>query len=133
MSELTVDIITAEKSLVEGAVADSLIAPGAAGEFEVLAGHTTLLSGLEPGRVTITGPQGTLNFVISGGFAEVMLGHVRILADKAMAVADIKAEDVKQALVDLEAKQAEVDPFSDEADSLRQTQRYLETQQALSA
>ena len=132
MSELTVDIITAEKSLVEGASADSLLAPGVEGEFEVLPGHTTLLTGLEPGRVTIKGPQGTLNFAISGGFAEVMLGHVRILADKASAAADIRADEVRQALSALEAQQAEADPFSGEADMLRQTRRYLEVQEALS-
>lgn len=131
MSELTVDIITAEKSLVEGAPADSLVAPGVAGAFEVLPGHTTLLTGLEPGRVTINGPEGSLNFVISGGFAEVMLGHVRILADKAEAGSDLRREDVQQALSDLEAQQAELDPFSEAAEALQLDQRYLEAQQDL--
>ena len=50
MADLTVDIITAEAGLVEGAAATSLVAPSIAGEFEVLPGHTTLLTELDSGR-----------------------------------------------------------------------------------
>ena len=131
MSELNVDIITAEKSLVEGRSASSLTAPGIEGEFEVLPGHTTFLTELNPGPLLLSGSDGPQRFVVSGGFAEVMQGHVRILADQAEPVEALKLDQVQAALKDVTERLAAADPYSAEAETLRAKQRYLEIQQDL--
>ncbi len=131
MSELTVDIITAESSLLVGAPASSIVAPGVQGAFEVLPGHTTFLTELETGPVTVEGPEGTQRFVVSGGFAEVMIGHVRILADHANAVAAIDAAQVDQDLKAVTAELEGADPFAAETEALRKRLKFLEVQRSL--
>jgi len=131
MSELSVDIITAEKSLVEGLTASSLTAPGIEGEFEILPGHTTFLTALKPGPLLLLGTAGPQSFVVSGGFAEVMQGHVRILADQAELISALKLDQIQTALQEATERLAAVDPYSPEAETLRAQQRYLEMQQDL--
>lgn len=131
MNELTIDIITAESSLLVGAAASSVTAPGVEGTFEVLPGHTTFLTELEVGPVTVAGPEGPQRFVVSGGFAEVMQGHIRILADEARAVTDLDPAALTQQLEELQAALEATDPFSKEAAQLRVRIRYLQTQEAL--
>lgn len=131
MDSLTVDIITAERSLVVGAQANSLIAPGIKGEFEVLPGHTTFLTTLEPGRVVLSGTKGEQRFVVNGGFAEVMQGHIRILADRVAVIDELDRAIIDKCLADLEARAAELDPCSDEAEALATQRRFLEIQKDL--
>ncbi len=131
MSELTVDIITAEQSLLVDAKASSVSAPGVQGAFEVLPQHTTFLTELEPGAVTVEGAEGTQRFVISGGFAEVMLGHVRILADQASVAESGDGAGLEGALQEITAQLETADPYSSEAKELRKRQKYIEIQRQL--
>jgi F-type H+-transporting ATPase subunit epsilon len=132
MANLTVDIITPEETYVEGLAANSVIAPGLRGEFEVLPDHTTFLSSLGTGRLVIAGGPETKTFVVQAGFAEVSQNHVRILADTVAAANDLDAASISDALKDIEAQITKADPFSDDADTLRQKQRFLELQRELS-
>ena len=131
MNELTIDIITAESSLLVGAPASSVVAPGIQGAFEVLPGHTTFLTELETGSVTVEGPEGTQRFAVSGGFAEVMTGHVRILADQARAAGDIEAAAIEQGVKDVQAQLEGADPLAAETVELRKRLKFLEVQRTL--
>lgn len=131
MGELTVDIITAERSFLVGTSAESITAPGFQGTFQVLPQHTTFLTALDVGPVTVETAEGLKHYVISGGFAEVMQDHVRILADHAEAAGEINTELLKESLESLEGKLAEAEPFSEQAEALQQERRYLESQREL--
>ena len=63
--------------------------PGVRGEFEVLPGHTHLLSQLVEGEVAYRGPAGAGYFAVTGGFAEVGPDHVSILAEGASEAGEI--------------------------------------------
>lgn len=128
MSQLTVDIISAECAFLEGKGAASVTAPGINGEFQVLPEHTTFLTELEPGPVVLEGPSGSQSFVVSGGFAEVAEDHVRILADEATAVSSIDLGNVKQALEAVETELTAADPYSYDSEALRKRQGYLQAQ-----
>ncbi len=131
MENLTIDIITAETALLTGATITSVTAPGVQGAFQVLPGHTTFLTELEAGPVTVEAAEGSQQFVIRGGFAEVMQGHIRILADQATSVDAVDTTQVAQSLQDLAGKLEATDPYSQEAASLQSEQRYLQAQQEL--
>ncbi len=131
MENLTIDIITAESSLLVGVKADSVTAPGIEGTFQVLPGHTTFLTELDTGPVTVEGAEGTKQFVVSGGFAEVMQGHVRILADQAEAFTDLDATQIDETLKKVEVQLSEAEPLSAEADLLRVRQKFLTMQREL--
>ncbi|MDO8644160.1 MAG: F0F1 ATP synthase subunit epsilon, partial [bacterium] len=63
-------ILTPEKTIVDKTV-ESVTAPGAKGEFEVLPGHIDFLTLLEEGEVSYEEDTRSYSLKIGGGFAEV--------------------------------------------------------------
>lgn len=83
MARLTVEVITAERSVVTSE-ADMVIAPTTEGVIGILPRHAPLLTELAPGVMVLKrndGPEE--NLAISGGFLEVNRNHVLVLADAA--------------------------------------------------
>jgi len=97
MGELHLEVVTPEKVLVSEKV-DSVVAPGTLGQFGVLPGHTSLLTGIVPGEVRwkVGGREVLLS--VSTGFAEVADDKVAILVDAAERVEEIDLERARQAL-----------------------------------
>ena len=86
------DIVSAEKEIFSGRVT-MVIATGTIGELGILPGHAPLLTGIEPGPVTLRLEDGGEDvFFASGGFLEVQPGIVTVLADTAL-----RAEDIDEA------------------------------------
>ena len=86
------DIVSAEKEIFSGRVT-MVIATGSIGELGILPGHAPLLTGIEPGPVTLRLEDGEEDvFFASGGFLEVQPGIVTVLADTAL-----RAEDIDEA------------------------------------
>jgi len=82
------EIITPEKILISDDV-DSVEVPGAYGEFQVLVGHTPVLTGLKVGSVTLTKGMNKSSMSISGGYCEVMQENTTILAHTAESADEI--------------------------------------------
>ena len=83
------DIVSAEKEIFSGRVT-MVIATGSIGELGILPGHAPLLTGIEPGPVTLRLEDGGEDvFFASGGFLEVQPGIVTVLADTALRAEDI--------------------------------------------
>ena len=60
--------------------------PATEGDMGVLPEHAPVITGLRDGAVTVTGADGSVqSFTVSGGFAEVTLTAVTLLADAATA------------------------------------------------
>lgn len=74
----------------------AIVAPGEEGYFGVLPGHTPFLTSLKIGDVKIEMGDKTKHFAVSGGFAEVYSGGVRILAETAEEASEIDADRAKQ-------------------------------------
>jgi len=76
-------IMTPEGRCFDGNV-ESLVAPGLAGSFGVLANHAPMVAGLQAGIVRVSVAEGdTQFFAISGGIVEVKTDGVTVLADTA--------------------------------------------------
>lgn len=86
--KLHFSLVSPEKLLFSGEV-DQVDAPGAEGDFGVLADHAPFMTTLKEGVVTVHQAGNLRRFRIEGGFADVTPEGLTILAEKA---ADAGAE-----------------------------------------
>jgi len=102
LATIQCEIVSAEESLFSGAIT-SLSLRGTIGELGITPGHAPLLTGINPGAVTLRMEDGSEEiFFASGGFLEVQPGFVTLLADTA-----IRAEDLDEAQAEEARQQAE--------------------------
>jgi F-type H+-transporting ATPase subunit epsilon len=92
------DLVSPERRLVSVQAAEVRI-PGAEGDLTAMAQHSPLITTLRPGILTVSGPEGEAEYIVTGGFAEIGADSVSVLAEKAIARADITQDQFK-ALVD---------------------------------
>lgn len=88
---LKLEIVTPEKKVVDAEV-DSVTVPTANGEIGILQNHAPLISTLKAGILSYTTGGKTEKLVISGGFVEVGVNAVSVLADVAETSSDINVE-----------------------------------------
>ncbi len=100
---MQLDVVTPEKAVLSRMV-EEVIAPGSAGEFGVLIGHTPFLTTLKPGQLIAKAEDRDIYMAIGGGFAEILKDRVIILAESAVMAEDIDAEVAKHELEQAEQK-----------------------------
>lgn len=101
-SQLRIRLVTPDRILVDQ-TADAVEIPGKSGYFEVLYGHTPLLSAIGAGEVRIHGGEaGDQRYVVARGFAEVLPDRVTILAEVAQ-----KPEEIDTAAATEQLQQGE--------------------------
>ncbi len=80
-STFQVDLLTPEKTVLSAEIT-AMVAPGSEGFLGVLANHAPLITGLVPGHLKLTHPDGRDEiFFLSGGFLEVSQNRAKVLAD----------------------------------------------------
>ena len=97
MAKLHLEVVTPAKITVSQDV-DMVVAPGSLGEFGILEGHVSFLSGIIPGELRYTVDGKTEYVSVAGGFAEVSNDNVSILVDAAEAAHEIDLDRAKEAL-----------------------------------
>jgi F-type H+-transporting ATPase subunit epsilon len=97
MDKLHLEIVTPARVVLEKDV-DSMVAPGSEGEFGVLPGHVSFLSGIVPGELRYTAGSEKEALSVTAGFAEVFRNKVSILVDAAERASEIDAERAKKAM-----------------------------------
>ena len=97
MGKVHLEIVTPEKIMVSQDV-DIVVAPGSLGEFGVLDGHVSFLSGIVPGELRYTSDEQTEYLVVTNGFAEVSNDKVSVLVDAAERAQDIDVERAQRAM-----------------------------------
>jgi F-type H+-transporting ATPase subunit epsilon len=107
------ELVSPAKLLFSGDVT-SVTLPGSEGEMGIFAGHAPLLSTLRPGYVTIAKDGGTTEKIfVRGGFAEVNPQGLTVLAETAIASADLSASAMAEQVASAEAEY--VDAKDDES------------------
>ncbi|MBC6436638.1 MAG: F0F1 ATP synthase subunit epsilon [Rhodobacteraceae bacterium] len=84
--------------------ADSVQIPGADGDMTVLAEHAPTITTLRPGVVRVEGPEGTMQFAVTGGFADVAGAATTLLAERAMPLSEVTAEVMADLIARAEAR-----------------------------
>jgi len=105
MTAFHFELVSPEKLLFSGGV-ESVVAPGAEGQFTVLKDHAPVMTTLKSGVVTVAGGDGKVEkLFVRGGFADVNAAGFTILAELAVPLADIDLAkldaDIKNAREDL--------------------------------
>ncbi len=109
------ELVAPERLLASEAV-DMVVAPGAAGDFGVLPGHSLLMSLLRPGVIEIwQGSQVTRRIFVGGGFAEVNPRGCIVLAEEAMLVDEIDPAAARQRRKNAEEDLAQAKDDADRA------------------
>jgi len=107
MAAFHFELVSPEKLLFSGEV-ESVVAPGAEGEFTVLKDHAPVMTTLKSGVVTVADETGKIQkLFVRGGFADVNAAGFTILAQQATPLAELDL-----AKIDAELKEAQED-FSD--------------------
>lgn len=113
MAAFHFELVSPEKLLFSGEV-ESVVAPGAEGQFTVLKDHAPVMTTLKSGVVTVAGGNGKVEkLFVRGGFADVSAAGFTILAELALPLSEI---DVAKVDADIRnAKEDLADAKSDEA------------------
>ena len=92
MAETTqFDLVSPERLLASAQVTAVQI-PGADGDMTAMADHAPTITTLRPGLLVTEGPDGTSEYVVTGGFAEISSRGISVLAERAIP----KSEMTKQ-------------------------------------
>jgi F-type H+-transporting ATPase subunit epsilon len=125
------ELVSPERLLVSGEV-EQVLVPGSEGDMTVLAHHAPLLTTLRPGLLDIAMPGGERKrYFIRGGFAEVGPGGLTVLAETAIDLVELDAEQLAQTIKVAEedvadaTEDAQRDSAQTKLDQLRQVQATL--------
>lgn len=90
------ELVSPERLLVSEDVQE-VVVPGQEGYFTVLSNHAPLMAGLQPGVVEVKSASGAQErYCVFGGFVDIMPDSCTLLAESAVNVKDINADDVAQ-------------------------------------
>lgn len=96
---LSLEVVTAERLVLNDRGIDVVIAPGIVGELAILPKHAPLITPLAPGELRVRKGEDENSYFVAGGFLEVLNDKVTILADAAEHVDEIdlaRAEDARR-------------------------------------
>ncbi len=92
------DLVSPERSLAS-MDATAVQIPGADGDMTIMADHAPTITTLRPGVLKVEAGGNTHEFVVTGGFAEIGTMGVSVLAEQAVARADM-TQDQLDAMMD---------------------------------
>ena len=114
MTAFHFELVSPEKLVFSGDV-EAVVVPGSEGDFQMLAGHAPVMTTLRPGVVTIDESSARkTELFVRGGFAEVSEKGLTILAEQAIALADLDG-----AKLDAEIRNLDEDVADAKADETR--------------
>ena len=94
------ELVSPER-LILSVRATEVVLPGMDGEMTVMAHHAPTMTTIKPGVVSVLTAEGKVEkIVVFGGFADILPDGCTLLAESAVAVADIDRADLAQRLQD---------------------------------
>lgn len=102
---MQLDIVTPDRKVVIGK-ADDVVIPAKEGELDVLPGHAPFLGQLGTGVLRFITEGKTIQLMVSGGFVQVDGDRVVLMCESASLKDEIKADDERKNLLDLERQLA---------------------------
>jgi F-type H+-transporting ATPase subunit epsilon len=130
MANFHFELVSPAKLLFSGDV-EQVDVPGAEGDFGVLAEHAPMVTTLRPGILTVHTAGGEEKIVVLGGFAEVSVDGLTVLADLAEAVEDFDRSLISERISELESRiqkmdvGLELDKLLTQLDHFKEVDRHL--------
>ncbi len=79
---LQFDLVSPERKLASLQASEVQI-PGSEGDMTAMPDHAPTITTLRPGVLKVVGPEGTSEYAVTGGFAEITAGSTTVLAEEA--------------------------------------------------
>ena len=86
--------------------ANSVTLPGVEGDMTVLPNHSTFLTALRPGILTVDSDQGVQEFIVTGGFAEISDSVATVLAEKSVPKMEVEKSFIEGLIAETEEEVA---------------------------
>ncbi len=86
------DLVSPERRLASMQVTAVQI-PGADGDMTAMPDHAPTITTLRPGLLVTEGPDGTSEYVVTGGFAEITASSISVLAERAIPKTEVTKAD----------------------------------------
>ncbi len=94
------DLVSPERLLMSEEVRE-VVVPGMEGDFGVLKNHAPFMSTIRPGFLEVFRQDGAKDRIfVRGGFADANPNGLTVLAEQAIAEADLKSEDLDAAIAE---------------------------------
>jgi F-type H+-transporting ATPase subunit epsilon len=103
------DLVSPERMLASLEASEVEI-PGSEGDFTAMANHAATVTTMRPGVLKVKGASETTEYVVSGGFVEISASGVSVLAETAMARADVSREAVDAMISEAETLASDATP-----------------------
>ena len=131
---MKLDIVTPERRLATvkneevrlPADVTSVVLPTKAGQMEILPGHSPLLALLGTGVLSFSAGGKAVNLMVSGGFAEVADGTVRVMTELASLAEEVDKAAEQEALTKFQKELAGLGPVSSDDDNFSHLQAETE-------
>lgn len=128
--KLQFSLVSPARELFSGEV-DHVIAPGTDGEFGVLVNHAPFMTTLKNGVVRVLdGDTVTMRLFVRGGFADVTPAGLTILAEEAVNLDSVSAEQIQKDMDELRQQILAAGKDSGQHEALEEQYRYLESLKA---
>lgn len=89
------DLVSPERMLASYQ-ASAIRIPAMEGDMTAMPGHMPVITTLRPGVLYVEGAEGTEEFVVSGGFAEVNAESTSVLAERAIPRGEVTSEFLEE-------------------------------------
>jgi len=103
------DLVSPERRLAS-VQATEIQLPGADGDMTAMPDHAPVITTLRPGIVRVVSSEGTTEYVVSGGFAEITSGAASVLAEHALPVSEMTQDILNGFAADAAEKQQQARP-----------------------
>lgn len=95
--KLHFSLVSPESELFSGEV-DQVDLPGTEGDLGILPTHSPLMAAIRTGALTVYGADGQTHYFVQGGFADVTPEGLTVLAEKAVPMADLDKDELRENL-----------------------------------
>jgi len=93
--KINFELVSPAKLLVSSPV-DMVVVPGGEGDFGALARHSPMITTVRPGVIDVhDGGKISSSIFVAGGFAEVTEERITVLAEEAIPVGELSAEQAE--------------------------------------
>lgn len=87
------DLVSPERRLAS-VQASEVQLPGTEGDMTAMPDHAPTITTLRPGIIRVVGPDGTDEYAVTSGFAEITASSAIVLAEKALHVSEVSQDTI---------------------------------------
>ncbi|WP_170325954.1 F0F1 ATP synthase subunit epsilon [Ruegeria arenilitoris] len=96
------DLVSPERSLASLA-ATAVQIPGADGDMTAMPDHAPTITTLRPGILKVDSPEGSSEYLVTGGFAQINGDGLSVLAEKAIPVTEVTRSQLDDLIAEARA------------------------------